>query len=142
MPQIPAERQGAVVNRWIQRVPASDPPGEDNGSRRRPRAGWFAPLILQTYPADRASLDSCVPTVSRDISSDGVGVFAQRRLPLRTRVLVSRRGESAGVTGRVAHCTPNNQGWYLGIAFDPPDQVAAPVPCAFAATTTGHHDWE
>jgi hypothetical protein len=128
MPQTPIERQEAVVNRWMGRVPASGQPVVENGNRRRPRAGWFAPLIVQTYPADRAPLDSRVPAVSRNVSSDGVGVFAQRRLPLRTRVLVARHGESAGVTGRVTHCTPNNHGWYLGIAFDPPDEVAPPVP--------------
>jgi hypothetical protein len=128
MPQIPAERQGAVVNRWIQRVPASDQPAKESGKRRRPRAGWFVPLTVHTHPTDRAPLDSCVPAVSRNVTLDGVGVFAQRRLPLRTRVLVSCRGESSGVTGRVAHCTPNNHGWYLGIALDPPDEAAVPVP--------------
>jgi hypothetical protein len=139
MPQISADRQAVLVDRWLPRVPASDQPVEENGSRRRPRAAWLAPLMLETYPADRVPLDSRVPAVSRNVSSDGVGVFTQRRLPLRARVLVTRRGESAGVTGRVAHCSRNDLGWYLGIAFDPPDEAAAPVPGAFAAATTGHH---
>lgn len=128
MPQIPVERQEATLRRWLQPVGASDEPVEENGNRRQPRVGWVTSLMVQTYPADRAPLDSSVPAVSRNVSSDGVGVFAQRRLPLRTRVLVSRRGESDGVTGRVAHCTPHDQGWYLGLAFDPPDEVAVPVP--------------
>ena len=86
---------------------------------RRQRARWPFPGTVEMWVNDGEDLDDLRLATCLNLSEDGIGVRSDEDLPVGFEMPIAVHQPEVSFHGRgvVRHCTPLDEGYYIGLQF-------------------------